>query len=207
MLRTSHLAILLLATSLWGCQSIPPVSPEKTDVQVQTSDSSDVSTTSQKDTEQAVKKESPVKPELTSVSRTLGEQEFVRVKPANVILIARIDTGATSTSIHARNIKYFEQDGEKWLSFEVPKKDRASWVKQKAKLAKMKTIKRKGNKDQQRPVVKMHVTIGNVGKWLDVNLANRSNFTYPFLIGRDFISDFGVVDVTRKNINGVPSYE
>ena len=140
-------------------------------------------------------------------AKVLGEVEWVRVQPADTVLLSRVDTGATSSSIDAQDIEYFERNGEKWVRYKLPEKDRKAWIAQESKLAKMKTVKRKGAKDERRPVVKMDLVVGPMHKSLDVNLANRSNFEFAFLLGRDFIGDFGVVDVTRKNVQGIPASE
>jgi len=44
----------------------------------------------------------------------IGEVENVRLVPPNIILKARIDTGAKTTSIDARNITPFERDGKQY---------------------------------------------------------------------------------------------
>ena len=51
----------------------------------------------------------------------IGETEMVRITPPQVTLKARIDTGATTTSIDARNITAFERDSKKWVKFSVIK--------------------------------------------------------------------------------------
>ena len=48
-----------------------------------------------------------------------GEAEYITIKPDNIRLKARIDTGATTSSIHATQIKIFERDGKKWVNFNL----------------------------------------------------------------------------------------
>lgn len=43
----------------------------------------------------------------------IGEVEPVYLPPATSPFLARIDTGAQYSAIDARNIKFFERDGEK----------------------------------------------------------------------------------------------
>ena len=45
--------------------------------------------------------------------------EHVYISPPGILLTARIDTGATTSSIDARNIEPFERDGKRWVRFEV----------------------------------------------------------------------------------------
>ena len=48
----------------------------------------------------------------------IGAVEKVRLLPPNVVLKARIDTGAKTTSIDAQNIIPFERDGKEWVRFD-----------------------------------------------------------------------------------------
>jgi hypothetical protein len=45
----------------------------------------------------------------------------------------------------------------------------------------------------------MWVTLGKTRSRIDVNLTNRSNFEYPMLIGRNFLTDSLIVDVSRHH--------
>lgn len=49
----------------------------------------------------------------------IGKIERVRLVPPNVVLKARIDTGAKTTSIDAREITPFERDGKQWVRFVI----------------------------------------------------------------------------------------
>ena len=49
----------------------------------------------------------------------LGEYELATIDPPGFKYLARIDTGAASTSIHASEITRFERDGEKWVRFNL----------------------------------------------------------------------------------------
>lgn len=51
------------------------------------------------------------------------------------------------------------------------------------------SIKRKGAESIMRPVVSMGLCIGNTLKDVEINLANRENFTYRMLIGRSYLKD------------------
>ncbi|MDX2501816.1 MAG: RimK/LysX family protein, partial [Deltaproteobacteria bacterium] len=49
------------------------------------------------------------------------------------------------------------------------------------------------------PVVKLKAVMGKVELLREFSLTDRSNFTYPVLIGRNFLQGEFIVDVTRKN--------
>lgn len=49
----------------------------------------------------------------------IGAVEPVYVLPMKMPFAGRIDTGAETSSIDASDIKTFERDGEKWVSFTI----------------------------------------------------------------------------------------
>jgi hypothetical protein len=126
-----------------------------------------------------------------------GEVEYGTIKPGNIRLKARIDTGATTSSIHATGIKLFDRDGKKWVKFNLVRKN-GEKVAMKKPVIRIVEIKRHGAKDQHRPVVKLDLTMGPVNKITQFSLTDRSKFTYPILIGRSFLKNVAIVDVNRS---------
>jgi hypothetical protein len=51
--------------------------------------------------------------------QVVGWLEEVKIYPGNLILKAKLDTGAKNCSLNAQNIVEFERDGEKWVRFEI----------------------------------------------------------------------------------------
>lgn len=127
----------------------------------------------------------------------IGEAEYVYLPSSKLRLKARIDTGATTTSINALNIKQFERDGKKWVKFDLMDEKNNKHTK-KLPLYENIKIKRHGVEDQIRPVVKIRVNLGSFSKFIRVSLTDRSKFTYPVLIGRNFLNGTTMVDVSRK---------
>ncbi len=126
----------------------------------------------------------------------IGALEYVRLVPPNVILKARIDTGAKTTSIDARNITPFERDGKQWVRFVCMDGEKEYTIER--KVIKTVQIKRHGAEAQDRYVVKMRIVLGNVSQLISVNLSDREEYKYPVLIGRNFLQDFFIVDVAKK---------
>lgn len=126
----------------------------------------------------------------------IGALENVRIVPPNVVMKARIDTGAKTTSIDARDITPFERDGKQWVRFVIMDKDKSHTIER--KVVKTVQIKRHGAESQDRYVVKMRIILGNVSQLISVNLNDRDEYKYPVLIGRNFLRDFFMVDVAKK---------
>jgi hypothetical protein len=126
----------------------------------------------------------------------IGALEYVRLVPPNVVLKARIDTGAKTTSIDAREITPFERDGKQWVRFVCVFGKKEHTIER--KVIKTVHIKRHGAESQDRYVVKMRVILGDVSQLISVNLSDREEYKYPVLIGRNFLRDFFMVDVAKK---------
>jgi len=128
----------------------------------------------------------------------IGEAEDVYFPALDLVLEARIDTGATTTSVDARNIVSFERDGKKWVRFEMLKKD-GTVIKVKRPEIKKITVKRHGEKGQERHVVNMRLNISDLSYYIEVSLTDRSKYKLPVLVGRNFLKGNIIVDVSLKH--------
>lgn len=126
----------------------------------------------------------------------IGAIEKVRVVPPNIVLKARIDTGAKTTSLDARDITPFERDGKQWVRFTVVNGKKEYTLEK--KVIKTVQIKRHGKASQDRYVINIRMVLGNVSQLILVNLNDRDKYQYPVLIGRNFLRDNFIVDVSKK---------
>lgn len=134
---------------------------------------------------------------------TLGESEPVFIKGMTSPLSGRIDTGATTSSLNSLEIKRFERDGKSWVSFVVVNKAANEKMKFEKPVSRTVLVKRHGEESQKRVVVKMNVTLGSKTILREFSLTDRSAFDFPVLVGRNVLSGFYIVDVSRKNITSV----
>jgi hypothetical protein len=128
--------------------------------------------------------------------QTIGWIEKVALDNNRLQLKAKIDTGATTSSIHAEVLKKFKRGGQKWVRFKLRNKTGQSIVVEK-KVVRMVKIKRKLALSLKRPVVLLGVCLGKVYREEEVNLSNRGNFVYEMLIGRNYLKDYFLVDSSR----------
>ncbi len=129
----------------------------------------------------------PVSSARADSSTILGRVENVVVEDIGMKMKARIDTGAGVTSLHAGIVEIKDTPAGQRVIFTVKdasKKQRTlerevvDWL----------NIKGKGTKREiKRPVVRLRICLA--GKRIEgrVNLADRSNFLYPLLIGRNIL--------------------
>jgi hypothetical protein len=132
----------------------------------------------------------------------LGALEYVRIDPPGLRLKARIDTGATTSSLDARNLREFERDGKPWVKFLVV--DRSSGEATEISRPVVRTTRIKGPETAKRYIVKLKAVIGEIEQYTEFTLYDRSAFNYPVLIGRNFLRDQAIVDVGRRYTVGNP---
>jgi hypothetical protein len=128
----------------------------------------------------------------------IGAVEWATVEPGNLRMEARIDTGAETTSIHAENIELVERDGKRYVRFDLLDGE-GGLLPMEVRLRRRVLIKQHDREPERRYVVRMWVTVGEVRSRIDVNLSDREDFEYPLLIGRNFLVDAMVVDVSRQH--------
>jgi len=129
----------------------------------------------------------------------IGAVEWAKIQPAGLWIESRIDTGADTTSIHAQDIQLIEKDGKRYVRFVLVDAVTGNAHQQELRLRRRVLIKQSGGPDERRYVVRMWVTLGEIRSKIDVNLSDRSDFEYPFLIGRNFLMDNMIVDVGRHH--------
>ena len=127
----------------------------------------------------------------------IGWVEPVTIDEAFIKVMAKIDTGADVTSIDARIIKTYREDDDDWVHFEISNKTGQA-VELKKKVDRYLPIKRKLMEPEMRPVIHLGVCVGNIYRNIEVNLAQRKNFEYRMLIGRNFLDTTYVVDSELK---------
>ncbi|MFK7830217.1 MAG: ATP-dependent zinc protease [Congregibacter sp.] len=138
----------------------------------------------------------------------IGETEWAVVEPGDLVLEARIDTGAETSSIHAENIQLIEKDGKRWVRFTMLDPETDQDIQVERRLHRRILVKQKASDNtDRRYVVRMWVTIGDTRTWLDVSLSDRDDFEFPLLIGRNMLIDAFVVDVSKHHTLPKPSLE
>ena len=135
----------------------------------------------------------------------VGAKENVWLPNLGLSLPARIDTGAETASLDARNITQFERDGKRWVRFEIEHPTSKEPVEVERRLERMVAIIQSNSAEpERRPVVKLGITIGHVNQSAEFTLSDRSHLDYQVLVGRNILQDVMIVDVSEKNIAPVP---
>lgn len=137
----------------------------------------------------------------------LGQAEWTYVTAAKENFKTRIDTGAATSSINAIDIQRFERDGEKWVRFNISHHKDSQKKMIEAKIVRIVKIIQSGQPDEntERPVVRLHIRIGDISNQTEFTLTDRLHMTYPVLIGRSFMKDVVLVDVSQEYTH--PKYQ
>jgi len=135
----------------------------------------------------------------------VGEVEHVGIPRLGAVLKARIDTGATTTSIHALQIQEFERDGASWVRFVVEIDGDGQRYPLELPVSRVAFVKTRGRaRATRRPAVALDLVMGSITRRVDVNLADRTGLEFPLLIGRDFLKGVATVDVALKYTQDTP---
>jgi len=138
----------------------------------------------------------------------VGWVEKVRIYPGNVVIRAKLDTGARNSSLNASHITEFTRNGEEWVRFEVTGRN-GKTVTIESKVHRVAKVKRQDEKPERRLAIVLGICLGSFYKEVEVNLVDRSHFIYQMLIGRSFMRGKLIVDpsatyTTKPICKGVP---
>lgn len=127
-----------------------------------------------------------------------GWVENATVEPWGIAVKAKLDSGALTSSLDARDIEMFEKAGEEWVRFRLKLEDQSSGEtfsdQIERPLYRELAVRGAGGRDE-RPVVLMDVCMGDTIYEEQFSLRDREEMIYPLLLGRRTISHLGLLDV------------
>ena len=138
-------------------------------------------------------------PVMAAEPTLYGRYEYISLPEiGGEVLKAKMDTGALTASLSAKDIETLTRDGEDWVRFRLATKGASNKVYE-HKDARISKIKTRSEEDEdedvaaptKRPVVDVELCLGNVKRTVEVNLTDRSSFNYPLLIGAKALREFG----------------
>lgn len=131
-----------------------------------------------------------------------GWMEYIGLPELNLPHVkAKLDTGARTSAIHAENIELFERDGAEWVRFQtLPDWDNPhqGFRTVEAPVIHVREIKNTSGVPQERLVVKTKARFGNRSWFIELSLADRTNMTFPMIVGRAALKNHAVAVHTRK---------
>nr|WP_298147330.1 ATP-dependent zinc protease [uncultured Pseudomonas sp.] len=136
-------------------------------------------------------------PAMAEQPTLYGRYEKIRLPQIGKTLEAKMDTGAKTTSLSARDIERFQRDGEPWVRFRLASEnaDDTLFEQPLTRLSKIKSRVQEGVTEVaelepiERPVIELEVCLGDAQRVVEVNLTDRSHFNYPLLIGASALQE------------------
>lgn len=141
----------------------------------------------------------------------LGRSEWIGLPGIGTYLKARIDSGATTSSLSAHEITPFERDGENWVRFKLGLNDddtvidsvREEWIEAPVE-RRVRIIQASG--EDSRPVISLLMTLGPLRETVQFTLNDRTHLDHPVLLGRRFLMDIAVIDVAEQYLHERPEF-
>jgi hypothetical protein len=152
-------------------------------------------------------------PALAGEPTLYGRYERIGLPELNTSLKAKMDTGAQTASLSARDIELFKRDGEAWVRFRLAAKDADDKLHEHvlARISKIKNRADEGEDDSsaaevsKRPVIDLQLCLGKQLRTVEVNLTDRSSFNYPLLIGAKALRELeAAIDPAKSFTAGKP---
>lgn len=117
----------------------------------------------------------------------VGWREWVSLPDLDVPrILAKIDTGARSSALHAPHAVIVERNGEPWVNFDLALagEEGDEELRHWARLVDTRDIKSSSGHVERRHIVRTTLVIGGRRWSIEVSLTDRSDMVIPMLIGR-----------------------
>ncbi|WP_296763312.1 RimK/LysX family protein [Sediminimonas sp.] len=137
---------------------------------------------------------------------TIGWREVIGLPELGIPrVVAKIDTGARTSAIHATRVKPFRRDGADWVRFHIPHSSGLRARDVEAPLLGTRPIKNTSGIHEERLVIETALVIGRRRWRIEVSLANRTRMALPIILGRTAIRRHRIlVDPGRSFLLGKP---
>ncbi|MFL1467468.1 ATP-dependent zinc protease [Marinobacter sp. HN1S83] len=135
----------------------------------------------------------------------VGELEKFYLAGPGLVYNARIDSGAETSSIDARNVTKFERDGNNWVRFDVPVPDSDQYVTMEKEVSRrVRIIQSSADEADRRVVVELQFAIGDHQQVAEFTLTDRQHLSHNVLIGRNVLRDVMLIDVGKEFSTKLP---
>ena len=139
----------------------------------------------------------------------LGWREWTQIpRLVDVPVKAKIDTGATTSAIHAANLVVAHDDsGQAFASFDLHANEKSNQVVKVADhpVIAFRFVRSSSGHGSYRPVIRTLLTVGNRSFSADITLAAREQMGFRMLLGRAALRGRFQVDPSSSFLQGEPS--
>ncbi|MDR9484301.1 MULTISPECIES: ATP-dependent zinc protease family protein [Sediminimonas] len=153
-------------------------------------------------------KETPSKTRPAREKTTIGWREVISLPELGISdVVAKIDTGARTSAIHATHVVPFVREGADWVRFHIPHSSGLRARDVEAPLLGERPIKNTSGIHEDRLVIETALVLGRRRWRIEVSLANRTRMALPIILGRTAIRRHKMlVDPGRSFLLGKPPH-
>lgn len=119
-------------------------------------------------------------------------------------IVAKVDTGAYTSSMHCSRLKMFEKENELYVEFSCDDYHNGPEELFVKKVIKYKQVKSSNGITESRYMIKTKVRIKNIIYPIYFTLTDRADMRHTILIGRKFLYKKFLVDVSLPVIKRTP---
>ena len=126
----------------------------------------------------------------------IGWVDTAAIYPGRILVRARMDSGAKTSSLRTDSCQSFERGGDTWIRLRVTDR-RGHPHTLERRVVRIAAIKQHSATPTRRPVIRLGLCVGDVYKEVEVTVAARANLNYPLLVGRNFLAGSFLIDSAR----------
>lgn len=127
-------------------------------------------------------------------------------EPGTLWVKAKVDTGARTSAIHARNVTIFAGQDRDWVRFTVLpwQSSTRDPVEVEARLEGQRWVRSSSGQREYRPVVKLPLQIAGITHVVEFTLSHRPQMGFRILLGRQALRGHYQVDPGQSYLGGRP---
>jgi hypothetical protein len=136
---------------------------------------------------------------------TLGWREWVSLPELGLQRIkAKVDSGARTSSLHAFELRDFEESGIHRVEFKMHPnhRDDQTVIVCVADIVDERSVRDSGGHKEQRWVIETPLTIGAMTWNVEINLTSRDDMRFRMLLGRTALRGRALIDPARSYVHG-----
>lgn len=138
------------------------------------------------------------------VRKTIGIKDSIDLPEVGIYnLPCKIDTGADTSAMHCERVRIKEINGKDHLVFRLLDRNHPLYNGKEitTDVFTEKKVKSSFGDYEFRYQVKLRMTIFGKNYLTRFNLSNRKNMKYPVLLGRKFLNNRFIVDVSKQDLS------
>ncbi len=142
---------------------------------------------------------------MSDIRITIGWKEWCGFPQLALAAIkAKIDTGATTSALHAFDIAPYDADGISYVRFSInPLRGRREFIRQcSAPLVDKRVIIDSGGHAEERYVIHTPLMLGEQRWDIELTLTNRQQMRYRMLLGRRAMQHHCIIDPASAYMQG-----